>query len=188
MRNLTKTSVVAALVGAFALAPAAQARTVYGTVVDVDPVRAGAPRQVCESSRGDGYYDDRRYDRQGYQDNNRVGGSVAGAVIGGAVGNQFGDGNGRTAATVAGAVLGGLAGREIQGRHQDRDRYENRDDDRYDNRYRDDRYGRRCWTEYEGNGRVTSYNVTYRAEGRTYTTRMNYAPRVGSRIRVDTSW
>ena len=80
MRNLTKTSVVAALVGAFALAPAAQARTVYGTVVDVDPVRAGAPRQVCESNRGGGY-DNRYYDRQGYQDNNRVGGAVAGAVM-----------------------------------------------------------------------------------------------------------
>ena len=39
------------------------------------------------------------------------------AVIGGALGNQVGGGNGRKLATVAGAVAGGYAGRRIDQRH-----------------------------------------------------------------------
>lgn len=51
-------------------------------------------------------------------DPNRVGGTVAGAVIGGLVGNQFGSGSGRKLATVGGAVAGGATGRYIQGQRQ----------------------------------------------------------------------
>lgn len=172
MLNLTKASLTTALLGALVMAPAAQARTVYGVVVDVDPIRAGGARQVCEP---DHRYD-RRYDNRYGRDHNNVGGTVAGAVIGGALGNQVGDGSGRTAATVAGAVIGGLAGREIQDRNHNR---------RYDDRYRG---GQRCWTEYDRGGRVTAYEVTYRANGRLGTTRLNYAPRIGSKIRIDTRW
>ena len=42
-------------------------------------------------------------------------GSVAGGVIGAALGNQIGGGNGRTLATVLGAVGGGFAGHAIEG-------------------------------------------------------------------------
>lgn len=41
-------------------------------------------------------------------------GMVAGALIGGALGNQVGGGNGRKLATVAGAVGGGYAGNQIE--------------------------------------------------------------------------
>lgn len=41
-------------------------------------------------------------------------GMVAGAVVGGALGNQVGGGNGRKLATVAGAIGGGYAGNEIE--------------------------------------------------------------------------
>ena len=41
-------------------------------------------------------------------------GAVAGALIGGALGNQVGSGDGKTAATVAGAVVGGIAGNNIE--------------------------------------------------------------------------
>lgn len=41
-------------------------------------------------------------------------GVVAGAVVGGLLGNQVGNGNGRTLATVAGAVGGGYAGNEVE--------------------------------------------------------------------------
>ncbi|KQQ84574.1 hypothetical protein ASF73_13465 [Xanthomonas sp. Leaf131] len=51
-------------------------------------------------------------------DPNRVGGTVAGAVVGGLLGNQVGGGNGKKLATVAGAVAGGAAGRTIQGNRQ----------------------------------------------------------------------
>lgn len=42
----------------------------------------------------------------------------AGAVIGGLLGNQVGDGKGRTLATIAGAIGGGMIGNEIQNRQQ----------------------------------------------------------------------
>ena len=43
-------------------------------------------------------------------------GVVGGAVVGGLLGNQIGNGNGRSLATVAGAVGGGFAGNEIEKR------------------------------------------------------------------------
>ncbi|HYD79325.1 MAG TPA: glycine zipper 2TM domain-containing protein [Paucimonas sp.] len=43
-------------------------------------------------------------------------GVAAGAVLGGVLGNQIGDGNGRKLATIAGAVGGGYAGNEIEKR------------------------------------------------------------------------
>ena len=43
-------------------------------------------------------------------------GVVAGAVVGGLLGNQIGGGSGKTLATVAGAVGGGYAGNEIEKR------------------------------------------------------------------------
>lgn len=43
-------------------------------------------------------------------------GVVAGAVVGGLLGNQIGGGNGRKLATVAGAVGGGYAGNEVEKR------------------------------------------------------------------------
>ena len=39
---------------------------------------------------------------------------VVGAVVGGAVGNQVGSGDGKTAATVAGAVVGGIVGNNVE--------------------------------------------------------------------------
>ena len=52
------------------------------------------------------------------RDPNRIGGTVAGAEIGGLVGNQVGSGNGRKLATVGGAVAGGAIGRKVQGDRQ----------------------------------------------------------------------
>lgn len=64
--------------------------------------------------------------RRGRHDSN-TGGTVLGALIGGAIGNQVGSGNGRKAATVAGAVVGGVAGNRIDrnnGSSSGSDRYE----------------------------------------------------------------
>ena len=41
-------------------------------------------------------------------------GAIAGAVLGGLVGNQFGGGSGKTLATVAGMVGGGIAGNTVE--------------------------------------------------------------------------
>ncbi|HEX2530630.1 MAG TPA: glycine zipper 2TM domain-containing protein [Burkholderiaceae bacterium] len=51
-------------------------------------------------------------------------GVAAGAVLGGALGNQVGGGKGRTLATVAGAVGGGYAGNEIEKRARATTSYE----------------------------------------------------------------
>lgn len=51
-------------------------------------------------------------------------GVVAGAVLGGVLGNQVGGGNGRALATVAGAVGGGYAGNEVEKRTRSTTAYE----------------------------------------------------------------
>lgn len=52
------------------------------------------------------------------------GGAVLGAIIGGALGNQVGKGDGRKAATVAGAVIGGAIGNEAEKEQRSRPRFE----------------------------------------------------------------
>jgi len=85
-------------------------------------------------------------DRVSYGERRRTtgGGAVIGALVGGAVGNQFGKGDGRTAATVAGAVIGGVAGNEIE---KDRGR-----DDVYEISVRMDDGRRFVLAQYELNG------------------------------------
>lgn len=51
-------------------------------------------------------------------------GVVAGAVLGGVLGNQVGGGNGKKLATVAGAVGGGFAGNEVERRTRSTTAYE----------------------------------------------------------------
>src|SRR5690606_38050998 len=70
----------------------------------------------------DGYYrgcDDCgrvvRVESLGRRGDNRLGGgTVLGAIVGGALGNQVGSGDGRKAATVAGALAGGAIGHDIE--------------------------------------------------------------------------
>ncbi|WP_024891597.1 glycine zipper 2TM domain-containing protein [Luteimonas huabeiensis] len=57
--------------------------------------------------------------QRGGSDPNRIGGTAAGAVIGGLIGNQVGSGSGRKLATVGGAVAGGAIGRNVQGNRQE---------------------------------------------------------------------
>jgi outer membrane lipoprotein SlyB len=51
------------------------------------------------------------------------GGTVLGAIVGGALGNTVGRGDGRKAATIAGAVAGGAIGHNVEKRGRDSDRY-----------------------------------------------------------------
>ncbi|MDP3540251.1 MAG: glycine zipper 2TM domain-containing protein [Azonexus sp.] len=54
-----------------------------------------------------------------YENESSIGvGTIAGAVIGGLIGHQVGDGKGNTAATVIGAAGGALIGHEIERRNQ----------------------------------------------------------------------
>jgi len=57
------------------------------------------------------------YCQQGYRVEHRgsTAGTLLGAIIGGALGNQVGQGRGRVAATIGGAVLGGAVGNGASG-------------------------------------------------------------------------
>jgi outer membrane lipoprotein SlyB len=49
---------------------------------------------------------------------------VAGAVVGGLLGNQVGGGSGKKVATVGGAIAGGVAGHNIEKNRNDGDSYD----------------------------------------------------------------
>ena len=55
-------------------------------------------------------------------DRNQQAGTVIGAVVGGALGNQVGSGGGRAAATILGAIAGGVVGNSIGRTMDDTDR------------------------------------------------------------------
>lgn len=63
-----------------------------------------------------------RSERPGYGTSG--GGAVAGGLIGGAVGNQFGQGGGRAAATALGLIGGALLGNAIEAQHNGPRAYE----------------------------------------------------------------
>jgi uncharacterized protein YcfJ len=107
--------------------------------------------------------------RRNSSDPNRVGGTAAGAVIGGLVGNQIGSGNGRKLATAAGATAGGFVGNRV-----DRNHVGGRVTERVD---------RQCRTVQDSSqsSRVVAYNVSYRnPDGTTGSMRTDAKP--GNRI------
>ena len=131
----------------------------YAQVLRATPiyemVRVRVPEQRCEgsSNRGDG-----------------TGGTVAGALVGGALGNQVGKGDGRKASTIAGAVLGGAIGRRI------------------DRNNRVAGAGRCRMVEVERDERrLTGYDVEYQYKGETYMSRLAADPGIRLRIRIAVS-
>jgi uncharacterized protein YcfJ len=136
----------------------------YGRVMYVEPVY----REIYYNQpRGQWVCD--RYTR-----NYRGGDALLGAVIGGAIGRQFGDGDGRDAATVAGVLIGGSVGYNRGRRYG----YSN------ENCYwvRDDYYGYQSRSTAYPDG----YNVTYTINGRDrYTIHMGYDPGSTVRVRID---
>ena len=108
-----------------------------------------------------------------YQPNNHsYTGTVVGGIIGGVVANKVsrGHGRGKDVATVAGALLGSAIGHDIS--HQNRGGYTTTSTER------------RCevtqQTSYEEE--LVGYDVTYRYQGRIFTTRTHEHP--GKRIPV----
>lgn len=137
---------------------------------------AGYLRQECWNERTNGYESGYYRDENGrlYRGDSTANGTLLGAVIGGALGNQVGDGDGRTAATIAGAVIGGAVGRNID-RNHDSGGYEYRDNSGTT---------RRCRTVSDG-GRFGGYDVTYRYAGQTYKALMNQRPGRTMRVMVE---
>lgn len=79
----------------------------YAQVVSATPIKetVKTPRQECRNVTVT--------HRRPVQDENRITGSVLGAVAGGVIGHQFGGGRGKDVATVVGALGGGYAGRAL---------------------------------------------------------------------------
>jgi uncharacterized protein YcfJ len=135
---------------------------VYGTVVSSTAVTqdVAQPQQVCR----DVVVEERTPERDGL-----TGGTVAGAIIGGALGNQAGSGDGKKLATVAGAIAGGYAGREIDRRHEGGDVVA--------------RTEQQCGTQSVSTTQVVGYDIAYREpDGDVVTKRMESAKGVGDRI------
>lgn len=109
--------------------------------------------------------------RRAVQDENRIAGSVLGAVAGGVLGHQFGGGRGRDVATVAGALAGGYGGNQVQGALQDRDTYTTSQ--------------QRCKTVYDKQEKMLGYDVTYKIGDRQGKIRMDTDP--GTRIPLDSN-
>jgi len=140
----------------------------YADVLRVDPVyetvRFREPREECyeqpvevvERGRGGS------------------GGAVLGAIIGGALGNQVGKGDGRRAATIAGAVVGGAIGHEQDRRNASPDR-----------RYTSTERRCRVVDVDREERRVAGYDVEYRFKGDVYLSRLDYDP--GNKLRVRVS-
>lgn len=136
-------------------------------------------RQECWDEVFNRYDSDYYRDESGrlYRgDSNKTARTLIGALVGGALGNQVGGGDGRTAATIAGAAIGATVGNK-SGRD---DRYEGHD------RYRDNSgFERRCRTVGGyGHGRDT-YRVSYRYSGRNYQTVTDIKPGRTLRVLVD---
>jgi uncharacterized protein YcfJ len=145
-------------------------------VVSVDPIieyfDEPVSRDVCWNEPVERYEPNHRYVRPSRDD--RAGATLLGAIIGGALGNQIGKGDGRKAATIAGAMIGGAIAQEESQRGRYRD---------VGGRYVQD-YEQRCdtRTEYRQQERVVGYDVAYDYNGRVYRTRTDHHP--GDTIRV----
>lgn len=140
----------------------------YAQVVSARPnyheVRISEPRQEC------------RNERVVYRDNTRepnVAGAILGGIIGGVAGHQIGGGHGRDVATGVGAVLGaGIGANAGRG---------------YGGRSERVNYEQRCETyeSYRYENRLDGYDVTYRYNGRLYSTNLPYDPGRTLAVRVD---
>jgi len=131
----------------------------YGRVIDVDPivhyVTVNQPRQECR-------------DEYVRQQTGVAGPTAAGAVIGAAIGRQFGGGSGRDLATAAGALAGGFIANQRAQRNHD---------------YREVPVERcRVVNERVSERVVDGYNVTYVYQGRRYVTQTATPP--GDRIEL----
>ncbi len=100
--------------------------------------------------------------RETYRKDNNAGGAILGAVVGGLVGSTVGKGNGKVAAAAVGAATGAVVG----------DRWS----DRGGSYAYEERPVERCRVTDNYRQEIVGYDVTYRYNGRNYTTRLPYEP------------
>lgn len=149
-----------------------EAYYVWAKVVDVQPivrvVQVTTPNRVC-------WDETVRHVQHGGDGGHSKTPTVLGGIIGGVIGNQFGSGRGRDAATVAGVLLGASVGSDYSRQHRrpaaSRVYYTTE---------------QRCEIEnvVHEEERIDGYRVTYRYQGRTFTTRSPVDPGDSIRVRV----
>ena len=137
----------------------------YAQVVSATPIKekVKTPRKECRNVTVT--------HRRPVQDENRLTGSVLGAVAGGVIGHQFGGGRGKDVATVVGALGGGYAGNQVQGAMQERDTYTSTQ--------------QRCKTVYDKSEKMLGYDVTYKIGDQQGKIRMENDP--GTQIPLDSN-
>jgi uncharacterized protein YcfJ len=182
-QSLAAIFAVTALGSAFA-----QNYTDVAQVTSAQPIyeRVSTPRQECWNET---INTERRVVSPGYADaqpqpsgERTVGaGTIVGAIIGGVVGHQFGSSSrGRDHGTAAGVVVGGLVGNQIENSPsapvaQDPARVDY---------VPETQNVQRCRTVDESRDQIRGYNVSYRYQGRDYSTRMDYDPGPSMNVRV----
>lgn len=100
--------------------------------------------------------------RETYRNGNNTGGAILGAVVGGLVGSTVGKGNGKVAAAAVGAATGAVVGDRWNGRG--------------DSHAYEERPVERCRVTANYRQEVVGYDVTYRYNGRNFSTRLPYDP------------
>lgn len=149
----------ALILGGAIASPAMADDTYYDTarVLSVAPQteRVNMPRQECHTE----------YVQESASSGSRdIGGSIIGGIAGGLIGSQIGKGKGRIAGAAVGAATGAIVGDRIDNRDRDQDAtYSSRPVDR-------------CVTVDNWQTVNRGYLVTYRYNGRTYTTPMANDP------------
>jgi uncharacterized protein YcfJ len=162
--KINKTAASIMIASAISL-PAAADDVYFDTarVLSVTPQteRVNVPRQECRTE-----YTRESYSNSGSRD---IGGAIIGSIAGGLLGSQIGKGNGRVAGAAVGAATGAIVG----------DRIDNSDRRSYGSRPVE-----RCVTVDDWQTVTRNYLVTYRFDGRDYSTVMPYDPGRSIRVRV----
>lgn len=95
-------------------------------------------------------------------------GAVIGAIVGGALGNQIGQGGGRAVATGVGVVGGAVLGNQLEGAGQAQTQTV-----------------QTCTTQNVVENRVTGYAVTFEYAGKQYTTQTSADPGAWIRVQIN---
>lgn len=134
----------------------------FAHVVGVKPIEemVKVPREEC--------HDQIVTHTEPVKDQHQVTGIIGGALLGGILGHQVGDGRGKDLATVAGAAAGAYGGKKTQEKIQQSRTWTTTE--------------RRCETVTDTMVKIKGYSVRYEINGELATVRMNYDP--GNRIPI----
>ena len=171
-KTMTLAATAAILLGAASNA-SADAQYAYAKVLSAEPiiryVTVTTPVREC--------WQDTEYYTVEHRPRDAGASTLAGALIGGVIGHQFGSGRGNDAATVAGTLIGAAIASDAAYK-RNREGYET---------VQYSRPVRRCESRLQEHReeRIDGYRVVYRYQGQKYMTEMPYDPGNRLRVRVD---